>query len=55
MNDNLEHGRVHVDVDYEIPNNPLWAKSMRGVTTHFGKRIIDSLLDHRGKKELRLS
>ena len=23
MNDNLEHGRVHVDVDYEIPNNPL--------------------------------
>ena len=55
MDDNSEHGGVHVDIDHEILNDPLQAKLVGGVTTHFRKRTINSQLDHRGKKELTLS
>ena len=55
MDDNLEHGGVHVDVDTEIPDNPLQPEMVGGVTTHSGKRATDSLFERRGKKESRLS
>ena len=55
MNDNLEHGGVHVDVDIEIPGDPPQPEMVGGVTTCSGKRVIDSLLERRGKKESRLS
>ena len=55
MDDNLEHGGVHVDVDTEILNDPLWLEMVGEVTTYSGKRVTDSLLKHRGKKESRLS
>lgn len=53
--ENLEHGGVHVDVDYEFPYDPLQPKVMRGVATHFGKRTNNFLLDHKDKKEQILS
>ena len=55
MDDNLEHGGVHVDVDTEIPNDPPQPEMVEGVTTHSGKRVTDSQLERRGKKESRLS
>ncbi|RVW46123.1 hypothetical protein CK203_076232 [Vitis vinifera] len=55
MNDNLEHGGVHVDVDIEIPDDPLQPEIVGGVTTHSGQRATDFLLERRGKKESRLS
>ena len=55
MNDNLEHGGVHVDVDIEIPGDPLQPEIVGGVTTHSGQRATDFLLERRGKKESRLS
>ena len=55
MDDNLEHGGVHVDVDIEILDDPLRPEMVGGVTTRFGKRATDSLLERRGKKESRLS
>ncbi|RVX08197.1 hypothetical protein CK203_017697 [Vitis vinifera] len=55
MDDNLEHGGVHVDVDIEILDDPLQPEMVRGVTTHSGKCATDSLLERRGKKESRLS
>ncbi|RVW17267.1 hypothetical protein CK203_069192 [Vitis vinifera] len=55
MDDNLEHGGVHVDVDTEIPNDPPQPEMAGGVTTRSGKRVTDSLLERRGKKESRLS
>ena len=55
MNDNLEHGGVHVDVDIEIPNDPLRPEMVGEVTTRSGKCATDSLLERRGKKESRLS
>ncbi|RVW24930.1 hypothetical protein CK203_079546 [Vitis vinifera] len=55
MDDNLEHGGVHVDVDTEIPDNPLRPKMVGGVATHSGKRATDSLFERRSKKESRLS
>ena len=54
MDDNLEHGGVHVDVDTEIPDDPPQPE-MAGITTRSGKRVTDSLLERRGKKESRLS
>ena len=44
-----------MDVDYEILNYLLQPEIVGGVTTHFGKHITDSLLDHIGKKESRSS
>ncbi|RVX16294.1 hypothetical protein CK203_014328 [Vitis vinifera] len=55
MDDNLEHGGVHVDVDIEIPNDPLRPEMVRGVTTHSRKRTTDFLLEHRGNKESKLN
>ena len=55
MDDNLEHGRVHIDADIEILDDLLWLKMVEGVTSYFGKRAIDSLLERKGKKESRLS
>ena len=55
MDDNLEHGGVHVDVDTEIPDDPPQPEMAGGVTTRSGKRVTDSLLERRGKKESRLS
>ena len=55
MDDNLEHGGVHVDVDIEIPDDPLRPEMVREVTTHSGKCTIDFLLEHRGKKESKLN
>ena len=55
MDDNLEHGGVHVDVDIEIPDDPLRPEMVEGVTTHSIKHATDSLLEHKGKKEFRLS
>ena len=55
MDDNLEHGGVHVDVDTEVPDNPPWPEMVEEVTTHFGKRATDSILERRGKKEPKLS
>ncbi|RVX02399.1 hypothetical protein CK203_028409 [Vitis vinifera] len=50
MDDNLEHGGVHVDVDIEIPDDPLRPEMVEGVTTHSIKHATDSLLEHKGKK-----
>ena len=50
MDDNLEHGGVHMDVDTEILDDPPQPEMIGGVTTRFGKRVIDSLLERRGKK-----
>ena len=55
MDDNLEHGGVHVDVDTEIPDDPPQPEMAGGVTTRSGKRVTDSLLERKGKKESRLS
>ncbi|KAL6323751.1 hypothetical protein AAG906_002219 [Vitis piasezkii] len=55
MDDNSEHGGVHVDIDHEIPNDPLQAELVRGVTTSSRKHTINSQLNRRGKKESRLS
>ena len=55
MDDNLEHGGVHVDVDTEIPDDPPQPEMAGGVTTRSGKRVTDSLLERRGKKESRLT
>ena len=51
MDDNSEHGGVHVDVDIEILDDPLRLEMVRGAITHFRKRDTDSLLECRGKKE----
>ena len=51
MDDNLEHGGVHVDVDIEIPDDSLRPEMVGGVTTHFIKHATDSLLERKGKKE----
>ncbi|KAL6318090.1 hypothetical protein AAG906_035235 [Vitis piasezkii] len=48
MDDNLEHGGVHVDVDTEIPDDPPQPEMAGGVTTRSGKRVTDSLLERRG-------
>ncbi|XP_034710795.1 L10-interacting MYB domain-containing protein-like [Vitis riparia] len=55
MDDNLEHGGVHVDVDTKIPNNPLRPEMVGGVTTHSRKHATNSPLKRRGKKESKLS
>ena len=55
VDDNLEHGGVHVDVDIEIPDDPLRPEMVGEVTTRSGKCATDSLLERRGKKESRLS
>ncbi|RVX04394.1 L10-interacting MYB domain-containing protein [Vitis vinifera] len=55
MDDNLEHGGVHVDVDTEIPDDPPQPEMAGGVTTRSGKSVTDSLLERKGKKESRLS
>lgn len=49
-----EHG-VHMDVDCGILDDPPQLDLVEGVTTHFGKCTIDSLLDRRGKKELKFN
>ena len=51
MDDNLEHGGVHVDVDTKIPNDPLQPEMVGGVTTRSGKHATDSLLERKGKKK----
>ena len=56
MDDNIERGGVHVDVDYEIPNGPLWWLDIMGrVTTRSRKCTIDFLLHRRDMKESRSS
>ena len=55
MDDNLEHGGVHVDVDIGIPDDPLRPEMVGGVVICFGKRATNSLLERSGKKESRLS
>ena len=45
---------MHVDVDCESPNDPLWLVIEGGVTTHSRKCTSDYCGDHRGKKESRL-
>ena len=55
MDDNLEHGGVHADVDCEILDDPLRLELVGRVTTCFEKCTIDSQLDCRDKKESRLS
>lgn len=54
MDDNLEHGRVHVDLDCETPRNPLQLMHGEG-TTRSRKRTSNSLLDNRDMKESRIS
>ena len=55
MDDNLEHGGVHVDVDTKILDDLLRLEMVGGVTTRSRKCTIDSLLEHRCKKESKLS
>ena len=55
MDDNLEHGGVHVDVGCEILNDSLWPELVGRVSTYSRKCTTDSLLDRRYKKESRLS
>ncbi|KAL6331654.1 hypothetical protein AAG906_011595 [Vitis piasezkii] len=56
MDDNLEHGGVHVDVhDTKILDDPQRVEMVGGVTTHSGKHATNSLLERRGKKESKLS
>ena len=50
MDDNSEHGGVHVDVDIKILDDPLRSEMVRGAITHFRKHDTDSLLERRGKK-----
>ena len=45
MDDNLEHGGVHVDVDIEIPDDLPQPEMVGGVTTCSRKRVTDSLLE----------
>ena len=54
MDDNLEHGGVHVDVDTEIHNDSLWLEMVREMTTHSGKHATSSLLKCRGKKRVQI-
>ena len=44
-----------MDVDCGILDDPPQLDLVEGVTTHFGKCTIDSLLDRRGKKELKFN
>ena len=50
MDDNSEHGGVHVDVDCEIPNDPLRPELVVGVTTRSTKRTIDSQSNRGARK-----
>ena len=50
MDDNLEYGGVHVDVNTKILDDLLRPEMVGGVTTCSGKRATDSLLECRGKK-----
>ena len=53
MDDNLEHGRVHVDVDCETPNNPLQLEHV-GVTNRSRECTSNSSLNCRVNKEARI-
>ncbi|KAL6347661.1 hypothetical protein AAG906_026189 [Vitis piasezkii] len=57
MDDNLEHGGVHVDVDVdcEILDDSLRPKLVGRLTTYFRKCTTNSQLDCRDKKKSRLS
>ncbi|RVW15292.1 hypothetical protein CK203_034290 [Vitis vinifera] len=54
MDDNLQHGGVHVDVDCESPNDPLRLVIEGDVTTCSRKCTSEYCGDGKGKKESRL-
>ncbi|RVX03247.1 hypothetical protein CK203_019998 [Vitis vinifera] len=54
MDDNLEYGGVHVDVNTEILDDLLRPEMVGGVTTCSGKRATDSLLECRETSRARI-